>query len=296
MPGTQSARMPASCGVVGGSITTSPTVVPFDPALERARATWTSGEFGRIAAGYAAGAAAFVKRLGLARGESVLDVACGNGNLTLPAAREGATVTGLDIAPNLIDAARRASAAESLHISFDVGVAEALPYADDSFDIVMSMFGVMFSAHPGPALSELLRVTRGGGRVVLASWTPGGFIGAMLRAHVALAPPPPGTPSPLAWGDEAEMQRRLEPHRDRVSSLVFVQRTIELAFPFTPAGVVELFRGYYGPSVRTFAALEPERRAELAAELLRLWSGHNAGGDGSTRVQAEYLEVEIDVA
>lgn len=290
-----SAPIRESCGTVTGSVKRK-GVASFDPWIERARTTWTAGDFGRIAVGYSSGAAAFVDRLALRPGEDVLDVACGTGNLALPAAGRRATVTGVDIAANLIEAARRASAAASLDIRFDVGAAEALPYADWSFDTVMSMFGVMFSSRPDEALSELVRVTRPGGRIALASWTPDGFIGTTLRAHTELVPPPLGAPSPLAWGDEAVMRGWLEGHSARIRAVQFVPRTILLTFPLTPGGVVELFREFFGPTVRTFAALDAEGRAALAAELLRLWSGRNTASGGATSVPADYLEARIEMA
>ena len=283
-----------SCGTVTGSLMTSPGVAPFDPLIERTRATWTAGDFGRIAAGYTRGAAAFVDRLELTPDERVLDVACGTGNLALPAARHGAAVTGIDIAPNLIDAACRAAEDAGLDVRFEVGTAEALPYADGAFDTVISMFGVMFAARPEPALAELVRVTRSGGRIVLANWMPQGFIGTMFRAHAAAVPPPAGSPVPLAWGDESAMLQRLAPHEDRVRAVRCTPRTIDLAFPVTPGGVVELFREFYGPTVRTFAALAAEERAALTSELVRLWSGRNSSAEGMTSVAAEYLEIHIE--
>lgn len=294
MSETQSA-VPEACGVLTGTITARPAL-PVDPAIERTRATWTSGDFGRIAVGYAPGAAAFVDRLALRRGETVLDVACGTGNLSLPAARRGATVTGLDIAPNLIDAARRASSAESLQARFDIGAAEALPYGDRSFDTVMSMFGVMFSAYPAQSLSEMVRVTRRGGRIAVASWTPGGFIGSMLRAHTALVPPPPGAPTPLGWGNATEMRQRIDAHRERIRGMAFTARTIALTYPAPPAAVVELFAKFYGPTVRTLAQLDVDGRAALRSELLRLWTAANRATDGSTTVSAEYLEARLEIA
>lgn len=290
MSATQAAPVSDPCGNTTGHV----TVTSFDPAVDRARATWTAGDFGRIAAGYASGAAAFVGRLQLVPGETVLDVACGTGNLSLPAARQGAAVTGIDIAPNLIEAACRACAAESLAVRLDVGAAEALPYGDGAFDTVVSMFGVMFSGRPETALAELLRVTRPGGRIALASWIPDGFTGAMLRAHAAFVPPPPGWPAPLAWGTETVMRERLAAHADRIRSVAFVPRTIDLAFPLSPAGVVELFRECYGPTVRAFAALEAEERAALTATLVHLWESRTGARRGLTSVAAEYLEVLIE--
>lgn len=284
------------CGPTTGTVVGSPVIPNFDPLSERSRATWTSGDFGRIALAYTDGAAAFVERLALARGEKVLDVACGTGNLAVPAARRGAVVTGVDIAPNLIENARRIAGEASLDIRYDVGNAEALPYADESFDTVISMFGVMFAARPEVALAELLRVTKSGGRIALANWEPAGFIGAMFRTHGEFVPPPAGSASPLGWGDENVMRARLGAHADRAGSVRFVPRTIALSFEQLPAGVVEYFREFYGPSVRTFGALDAQSRAELTAKLTALWAGRNEAGPTATLVEAEYVEVLIDVA
>lgn len=285
-----------TCGVVTGKLTATAFPASFDPAIERARTIWTSGDFGKIAAGYAPGAAAFVDRLALAQGETVLDVACGTGNLTIPAAKSGAVVAGIDVAATLLESARVAAEAESLRIDFRAGAAEDLPYGDGEFDTVISMFGVMFAGRPEAALSELLRVTRPGGRIALANWTPGGFVASMLKAHTSFVPPPAGAPSSLAWGDEATMRERLLPHAQRIRAVSFVPRSIELAFAMSPAAVVELFRECYGPTVRTFAALDAGRRALLAADLQSLWTERNEGSHGTTSVTAEYTEVVIDVA
>jgi SAM-dependent methyltransferase len=295
MAAIPSPTLAEACGEVLGS-TTITSVTPFDPLTERARETWSATDFGRIAVGYAPGADAFVERLSLSPGERVLDVACGTGNLALPAARRGARVTGIDLAANLVEEAWQACAAESLDVAFDVGNAEAMPYGDAQFDTVISMFGVMFAARPDQALAELLRVTRPGGRIVLANWKSEGFVASMLRAHASMVPPPPGTPSVLAWGNESILSDRLEEHAPRVRAVRYTPRTLALAFPLSPGGVVELFREYYGPSLRTFKALDAERRAVLTGQLVELWSGHNQGRNGDTSVEAEYLEVQINVA
>ena len=264
------------------------TVVAEDPLASRSRATWTAGDFDRIARGFTAGAAEFIAHLGVRPGERVLDVACGTGNLALPAARAGALVTGLDIAPNLLETARHAAAAEGLQVRFDEGDAEALPYPDGSFDTAVTMFGAMFAARPERAAAALARVVRPGGRIAMANWTAAGFIGHMLKAHVALVPPPAGVPSVLLWGDERAVAERLG---GSVTSLSLTRRTIELVYPYSPAGTVELFQAWYGPTVRTFEALEPDTRAELRRDLVRLWTEHNLATDGTTRVASEYLEV-----
>ncbi len=236
------------CGPVVGDVTIA-TARPLqragvveDVLTGRNRATWTAGDFDKIAVGFAAGAAAFVERVGVNIGDNVLDVATGTGNLAMPAARMGGIVTGIDIAPNLVATARARAAEQKLDIQFDEGNAESLPYDSGVFKTVMSMFGVMFVARPERALAELLRVTRPGGRIALANWTPDGFIGKVLKAHAAHVPPAPGVPSPLAWGDEAQMRERLGSVAGGIRSMKFAKRTIALAFPMTPGGVVELFR------------------------------------------------------
>jgi SAM-dependent methyltransferase len=259
-----------------------------DPLTERVRATWTAGDFGRIAQGYEPGAAEFITRLELAAGERVLDVACGTGNLTIPAARTGASVTGIDIAPNLIMQARARAAEEGVSIALDVGDAEDLPYELDEFDTVVTMFGVMFAARPERAASQLLRVTRSGGRIAMANWTPAGFIGEMFKTTSRYVPPPAGIASPLQWGTEEHVQARLGQGSE---SLTFKRRVITFEYPFSPAEVVKLFRLWYGPTVRAFATLSAENQLALQHDLEALWTEHNRADDGTTRVQSEYLEV-----
>ena len=266
---------------------TTASTSELDPLTARVRATWTSGDFGRIAKGYERGAAEFIARLGLEPGERVLDVACGTGNLALPAARDGAEVTGVDIAPNLIEQARANAAVEGLRVAFDVGDAERLPYPRGSFQTVVTMFGAMFAARPEAAAAELRRVTRPGGRIAMASWTPAGFIGEMLRTTVRYVPPPEGIPSPLLWGTEDAVRERLG---GGVRALTFARRIITFEYPLEPVAVVDYFRVWYGPTRRAFEALDSKGQDGLRGDLERLWTDHNLARDGSTRVVSEYLE------
>ena len=263
-------------------------VLASDPLTDRVRATWTSGDFGRIARGYVLGAAEFIARLELAPGERVLDVACGTGNLTIPAARTGAAVTGIDIAPNLIAQARGRAAAEGLSISVDVGDAEQLPYERHNFDTVVTMFGAMFAARPERVATELLSVTRSGGRIAMANWTPSGFVGSMLKSTARYVAQPADVPSPLLWGTEDAIRARLG---SDTSALSLTRRTITFEYPFAPEQVVNEFRLWYGPTLRAFAALEEDGRDGLRRDLEKLWSDHNRASDGTTRVESEYLEV-----
>jgi SAM-dependent methyltransferase len=252
------------------------------------KATWISGDFEQIAKSYRLGAVEFVSRLALKPGERVLDVACGTGNLAIPAARNGARVTGVDIAPNLLDQGRERAKAEGLAIQFDEGDAEELPYEDGSFDTVITMFGAMFAPRPELTAAELVRVCRPGGRIAMANWTPTGFIGQMFKSVGKHVPPPAGIPSPLLWGDEGTIRERFN---GSIVNLQLTRYLMTFNFPFTPPEVVEAFRLYYGPTYRAFAALDETGQAALRQELDRLWLTHNQSLNGITRVESEYLEV-----
>ena len=253
------------------------------------RATWVAGDFSEIAKAIEVGAEEFVARLGITKGVSVLDVACGNGNTAIPAAWLGGDVTGIDIAPYLIEqAVARAEQAE-LNIEFDTGDAEALPYGDASFEIVMTMFGAMFAPRPDLTASELKRVCKPGGLIAMANWTPQGFIGQMFKTTGKYVTPPAGMPSPLLWGDEATVGERFA---DGVAKLELTRRKIDFIFLMNPAEVVEHFRLYYGPTQKAFEALDEAGRAALRQDLVQLWTEHNRVADGSTRVESEYLEVK----
>lgn len=254
----------------------------------RLKGTWMAGDFGQIAKSYEPGAEEFISRVGLRPGVTVLDVACGTGNLALPAARLGATVTGVDIAPNLLEQGRSRAQAERLSLQFDEGDAEHLPYGDKTFDVVVSMFGVMFAPRSDKATAELLRVCRPGGCLALANWVPSGFIGRIFKTTASHVPPPAGIPSPLLWGDEGVVRERLD---GGTSDLRLTRRFISFKFPFGVAKVVEFWRLYYGPTQRAFGALNADGQAALRRDLERLWAEHNRATDGGTHVESEYLEV-----
>jgi 2-polyprenyl-3-methyl-5-hydroxy-6-metoxy-1,4-benzoquinol methylase len=266
------------------------TTADMDALKARLKTTWMAGDFGLIAKSYETGAAGFIHRLRIPPGTRVLDVACGTGNLSIPAAKAGAIVTGVDIATNLVEQARARADAEGVKGQFDEGDAEQLPYPDASFDTVVSMFGVMFAPRPEMVAAELLRVCRSGGTIALANWTPAGFIGQMFKTIGAHVPPPANMPSPLKWGDEATVAGRLG---DGVSELRCARQMITFTFPFAGAELVEFWRMYYGPTNRAFEALkaEPDKQTALRRDLERLWSTNNQAAEGSTRVESEYLEV-----
>ena len=265
-----------------------PGPLELDPVAERVRAIWVSGDFGRIAKGCTQGSGEFVARLALDPLEPVLDVACGTGNLTIAAARTGASVTGIDIAPSLVSQAQTRAAAEGLSIRFDVGDAEQLPYANGEFQTVVSMFGAMFAARPERAVAEMLRVTRPGGRIAMANWTPSSFIGEMHRTMAAYVAPPAGISSPLLWGTDDAVRARFGAG---VKSLNVTRRLITFEYPFGPEEAANYFRLWYGPTLRAFAALDELNRSVLRRQLERLWTENNRATDGTTRVQSEYLEI-----
>lgn len=252
------------------------------------RSTWIAGDFGVIARSIEAGAEEFVGRLDLKPGMNVLDVACGTGNLALPAAKTGASVTGIDIAPNLIEQAIERAKAEGITAKFEVGDAEALPYQDGEFDVVMTMFGAMFAPRPDVTAGGLKRVCKSGGMIAMANWTPEAFTGQMFKLGAKHVPPPPGMPSPVLWGTEDAVRERL---KDGISDLQMTRRKIMFHYPMDPAGVVELFRQYFGPTVVAFSKLDADGQAALRSDLEALWTEHNQAADGTTAVESEYLEV-----
>jgi SAM-dependent methyltransferase len=266
----------------------STTQPEMESLKTRLKSMWMAGDFGQIAKVIEENAAEFIDRLGIKQGDRVLDVACGTGNTAIPAARTGATVTGVDIATNLLEQARARAGSEGVTIQFDEGDAENLPYDDAAFDVVVTMFGAMFAPRPELVSKELIRVSRPGGRIAMANWTPAGFIGQMFKVTGKHVPPPPTMASPIKWGDEETVRERF---RDGISDLKLTRQLCSFKYPFGPAKVVESFRLYYGPTQRAFEALDVEKRATLRSDLEQLWSEHNNATDGTTDVQGEYLEV-----
>jgi SAM-dependent methyltransferase len=259
-----------------------------DALTERSRRTWSAGDYDRVSEGFREEARAFVERLSLRPGQLVLDAACGSGNLTIPAARTGAIVTGIDLVLPLLSAASRWATREHLPLTLDLGNVEHLPYADERFDVVTSMFGIMFAARPERVVAELARVN--------AIWRPGGARELDAPRLHREAPgdarsrrsTTAGIPSPLLWSDEPVLRERFD---DRMWQLTSTPRTLTFRYPHTPAGTAELFRVAYGPTVRAFAALDEDARAAFATDLAEHWAWHQRGTGSATEVDAEYLEV-----
>ena len=267
---------------------TATTNTEIDDLKTRLKATWMAGNYDYFSRFMESSAVQFLDRIGIEPGTTLLDVACGSGQLGLIAARRGARVAGVDIATNSILAARGRAASEGLDARFDEGDAEALPFADASFDVVATIFGAMFAPRPELVAAELLRVCRPGGRIAMANWTREGFIGQMFKTFARFIAPP-GMPAPVLWGDESVVRERFG---TGVSDLRLIRVTYRFDYPFAPAGVVEFFREHYGPTTRAFAALGEAERAALRAALVDLWTSHNLAAEPDrTVVDSEYLEV-----
>jgi len=254
----------------------------------RLKTVWMAGDYGHFAKYMEPSALNFLARLPLKPETRMLDVACGAGQIAIPAARAGAWVTGIDIATNLIEQARARAQAEGLNARFDEGDAEMLPYADASFELVTTLIGAMFAPQPHRVAAELVRVCKPHGRIVMGNWTPDGFVGQMFKIIGKHVPPPPLMPAPVQWGVDVIVRERL---RDGVADLRMTKRIYLFDYPFPPAEVVEFFRVYYGPTNRAFAALPEEGQTALRRDLENLWTQHNRATNGTTQVEAEYLEV-----
>jgi len=254
------------------------------------RSTWMAGDFGVVAKTIEKSADDFIARLEIPPGARVLDVACGTGNTAIPLARRGCIVTGVDIAPNLLDQARARAAAEHLAIDFDEGDAEALPYGDATFDVVTTMFGAMFAPRPELVARECARVLRPGGLLAMGNWNPEGFTGRMFKVSSRHVPPPPGLAPPVLWGDDATVRQRLDPYFTNIQTQII---PIDFDMPTSPAGAVEFFRTWFGPTKVAFARLDESGQKAMADDLTALWSSANVAPDprNHTLVPNQYLLV-----
>jgi ubiquinone/menaquinone biosynthesis C-methylase UbiE len=254
----------------------------------RQQAMWASGDFAVIGTTLQIVGELLCEDIDLRSGERVLDVAAGNGNATLAAARRFATVTSTDYVPELLERGRRRAEADGLDVTFQVADAESLPYSDASFDVVLSTFGVMFAPNHEQAASELMRVVRTGGRIGLVSWTPQGFLGRLFQVIGRHVPPPAGVQSPLLWGTEAHLAT-LFPNASR-----FEHRVRSFAFRYrSPEHFVEVFRAYYGPTHKAFLALNADGQATLERDLLAVLRESDRGGASGLVVPGEYLQTTI---
>jgi ubiquinone/menaquinone biosynthesis C-methylase UbiE len=268
---------------------TNPTTIDLATIKSRQQIAWGAGDYAMIGTTLQIVGETLCEAAGVSAGERVLDVACGNGNATLAAARRFALVTGIDYVPSLLDGARARAAANGLAIELREGDAEALPFPDGAFDAVLSTFGVMFTPDQARAADELLRVCRHGGRIALASWTPDGFIGKVFRTIAAHVPPPAGLRSPAAWGTEARLGELFGGEAREIRA---AQR--QYAFRYrSPAHWIEVFRTWYGPVHRAFASLAPDAQEALERDLTALLEAMNVARGGTLVVPSDYLEAVI---
>jgi ubiquinone/menaquinone biosynthesis C-methylase UbiE len=255
----------------------------------RQQGAWSSGDYAVVGTTLQIVGESVCEALDLRAGSTVLDVAAGNGNATLAAARRWCAVTSTDYVPALLDRARERAAAERLTVDFREADAEALPFADASFDAVVSTFGVMFTPDQDKAASELVRVCRRGGRIGLANWTPDGFIGQLFKTLGRHLPPPAGVKSPALWGTRA----RLEELFGAAGEIAAEPRMFVFRYR-SPEHWLDVFKTYYGPMFKAFAALDAGRQAALRDDLLSLVAAFNRSADGAMAVRSEYLEVVIN--
>jgi len=252
------------------------------------QAMWSSGDYCVVGTPLLITSELLCEAAAVRAGERVLDIAAGNGNTALAAARRNAEVVAVDYVPELLERGRARAAAEGYAVDFREGDLERLPFADGSFDVVLSTFGVMFSPDQERAASELRRVCRPGGRIGLANWSPDGFIGQVLRLVSGYAPPPPGVRPPTLWGTEQRL-RELFPN---AADLAVARRSYTFNYRSAQAWL-DTFRTYYGPMLKAFARLEPDRQEALADELVGLAERSASAGPGPLVVPSAYLEAVI---
>jgi SAM-dependent methyltransferase len=269
--------------------TTSP-VTDLAAVKARQQIAWSAGNYAVVGTTLQIVGESLCESLDLRSGARVLDVAAGNGNATLAAARRWCDVVSTDYVGALLEAGRARALAEGLAPKFQEADAEALPFADASFDVVLSIFGVMFTPHQEQAARELARVCRPGGRIGLANWTPESFIGQVFKTIGKYVPPAPGVKSPALWGTRARLQ---ELFGSSIRSLSAVSREFNFRYRSSQHWI-EVFRSYYGPMNKTFAALDSQGQANLTRDLLALITRFNRSGDQTVVLPSEYLEVVIE--
>jgi SAM-dependent methyltransferase len=277
------------------SATKSPPPVPksgvidFNAIKQRQQATWTSGDYAFIGTTLQIVGETLAEAVDIRAGESVLDVAAGNGNASLAAARRHAQVISTDYVPHLLQKGAQRARAEGLDIEFQIADAEVLPFGENSFDVVLSTFGAMFTPEHGRVAKEFLRVVRNGGRIGMANWTPEGFIGQLFKLIGSYVPPPAGVQSPALWGSEPHIVELFGP---QAKDIVCVRRTFNFRY-HSPAHWLEVFRNYYGPVLKAYGTLHPDLQAELTDDITALLERSNVGGPDSLVVPGEYLEIVI---
>jgi SAM-dependent methyltransferase len=263
--------------------------VNLDLVKARQHGAWSSGDYSVIGTTLQIVGEELCEALDLRAGSKVLDVAAGNGNASLAAARRWCEVVASDYVPSLLDRARERAHAERLTIDFREADAEALPFPDESFDVVVSTFGVMFTPDQGRAAAELVRVCRPGGKIGLANWTPEGFIGQVFKTIGKYVPPAAGVKSPALWGTPAQLEAWFGPTAEPITA---VRRAFVLRYP-SPEHWLDTFKTYYGPVLKTFAALDTVAQSGLKHDLLALVRQFNRSGDETMAVPSEYLQVVI---
>jgi ubiquinone/menaquinone biosynthesis C-methylase UbiE len=271
-------------------LSTSSPAVDLTAVKTRQQAAWSTGDYAVVGTTIQIVGESLCEALDLRAGSRVLDVAAGNGNATLAAARRWCEVTSTDYVPSLLESGRARAQAEGHAIRFQEADAENLPFPDASFDAVMSTFGVMFTPDQDKAASELARACKPGGKIGLANWTPESFIGQLFKTIGKYIPPAPGVKSPALWGTRA----RIEELFGRTAAEI---RTTSRQFTFryrSPEHWIEVFRTYYGPMHKTYGALDAARQADFTRDLLALMERGNRSGDGTLVLPSEYLEVVIE--
>ena len=256
---------------------------------KRQQTTWASGNFAVIGTTLQIVGETLAEAIDIRAGELVLDVAAGNGNASLAAARRFAHVTSTDYVPALLARGADRAQADGLQIKFQVADAEALPFPDGEFDVALSTFGVMFAPDHARAAAELLRVVHPGGRIGLANWTPEGFIGRLFKVIGRQLPPPPGVEAPPLWGTEPHIVRLLG---REAFDIRCARRLFHMRYE-SPAHWLQVFRDYYGPTHQAFAALDDAGQRALEHDITELLESMNIGGSASLVVPAEYLEVIV---